>query len=213
MNQRWINRRNKSFGKKVEQAVAKYLGGERTPGSGAFKRSNRNLTGDVEVDDNLGYPFLKVECKGVSTRDSGGEEVYTLRRRVLDQAVAEADASREIGAVWVHWHLGQYAHDHVILHHRHLDRLINLAVAGSIDQQSVPSLVFAGQVQPGGEKSCTLRRLDLDVMLYQRQAARGLGYISIQWGDDQFYLIKSSDFKFLVDKAKIGSVIERRGGL
>ena len=109
------NNRNRNFGKAVEREVAALVGGERTPGSGAFKHSNRNLTGDVEVRDGLGRGLAKIECKGVSVITPSGERTFTLKRHVLDQAFQEADIQREIPVVWVHWHQGRYVDDAVIV--------------------------------------------------------------------------------------------------
>lgn len=114
-NRAEINNRNRQFGKAVERNVAKLVGGERTPGSGAFKQSNRNLTGDVEVRDNAGSGLAKFECKGVSTITPKGEKTFTLKKDVIDQAFKEAHDVREIPVVWIHWFENNYIEDHAII--------------------------------------------------------------------------------------------------
>lgn len=126
-----INNANRKFGRKVEQAVAKMTGGDRTPLSGAAKQSNRNLTGDVEVEDALGRPMLKIECKGTAGITPSGEKTFTLKKSVLDQMVEEADAASEIGCVWLHWKNGEYGKDdYVIVASRHFLQLLEWAKVG-----------------------------------------------------------------------------------
>ncbi len=110
-----INNQNRRRGKEYERAVAKLVGGERTPGSGAFKNSNRNLTGDVQVNDALGRGLCKIECKGVATISPKGAKTFTLKKTVLDQAFQEAKLQGEIGVVWIHFHGEDYLNDYVIL--------------------------------------------------------------------------------------------------
>lgn len=111
-----INQRNREFGKSIERNVAKLLEGERTPGSGAFKFSNRNLTGDVEVKDRGGRDFLKVECKGTSVITPSGKRTYTLQKDVIDQTLSEAVAAGELPMLWIHWESAEYGlEDHVIV--------------------------------------------------------------------------------------------------
>lgn len=110
-----INARNRQFGKSVERNVAKLVGGERTPGSGAFKLSNRNLTGDVEVRDNAGNGLAKFECKGVSVITPSGDKTFTMKKSVLDQAFSEAHAAHEIPIVFIHWFENDYLNDHAIV--------------------------------------------------------------------------------------------------
>ena len=114
-NRAEINARNRNFGKAVERNVAKLVGGERTPGSGAFKQSNRNLTGDVEVRDNAGNALAKFECKGVSVISPSGDKTFTLKKSVIDQTFNEAHAAHEIPVLWIHWFENQYMDDHAII--------------------------------------------------------------------------------------------------
>ena len=114
-NRKEINERNRNFGKAVERNVAKLVGGERTPGSGAFKQSNRNLTGDVEVRDNAGNGLAKIECKGVSVLTPSGEKQFALKKSVLDQTFKEARAVNEIPVLWIHWLDNQYIEDHAVI--------------------------------------------------------------------------------------------------
>src|SRR6478735_277456 len=140
------NKRNRDFGKAVERQVAKVVGGERTPGSGAFKNSNRNLTGDVQVNDELGRGLCKIECKGVSVISAKGEKTFTLKKSVLDQAFQEADKQGEIGLLWIHWFNGSYMEDDYVafmdnvgdayvMRSRHLVRLLDLAKIGAVVEE------------------------------------------------------------------------------
>ena len=67
----------KDKGSRVERLVAKELGTQRTVGSGAFKQSNKNLTGDMDVRDNEGKEFIKLEVKYSGTINTKGERSYT----------------------------------------------------------------------------------------------------------------------------------------
>lgn len=140
------NERNRRFGKDVERQVAKHVGGERTPGSGAFKFSNRNLTGDVQVNDAMGRGLCKIECKGVSIISAKGEKTFTLKKSVLDQAFQEADKQGELGVVWIHWLNGSYDNDDFVammddggdaylFRSRHFKRLIELAKLGAVVEE------------------------------------------------------------------------------
>jgi hypothetical protein len=117
-------------GDRVERMVAKNLGGSRTPGSGAIKDSNRNLTGDVEVPDALGRFFLKMEVKASGIISAKGEKNYSLSKKVLDQMFNEAEASKELGMLWIHFK-GQNIEDgYGIIQGKHLKELIELAKIG-----------------------------------------------------------------------------------
>jgi hypothetical protein len=139
------NKRNRNYGKDVERSVAKKVGGERTPGSGAFKFSNRNLTGDVQVNDALGRGLCKIECKGVSVISAKGEKTFTLKKSVLDQAFKEADVQGEIGVVWIHFLNNNYDEDFVafmdekgdayMIRSRHFVRLLDLAKLGAVVEE------------------------------------------------------------------------------
>jgi len=110
-----INRLNRGFGKSVERAVAKLVGGERTPGSGAFKTSDRNLTGDVAVWDAEGVGLAKIECKGTSTITPKGDKTFTMKKSVMYQTWFEAIAADELPILWVHWKNGDYLDDAVMV--------------------------------------------------------------------------------------------------
>jgi hypothetical protein len=139
------NKRNRNYGKDVERSVAKKVGGERTPGSGAFKFSNRNLTGDVQVNDALGRGLCKIECKGVSVISAKGEKTFTLKKSVLDQAFKEADVQGESGVVWIHFLNNNYDEDFVafmdekgdayMIRSRHFVRLLDLAKLGAVVEE------------------------------------------------------------------------------
>lgn len=89
----------KRSGTRVEREVAKKLGEKRTVGSGAFKQSNKNLTGDIDIHDNEGKPFVKLEVKYTGSVTTKGEKSYTLTTGVLDQMEKEAHEANELGAL------------------------------------------------------------------------------------------------------------------
>jgi hypothetical protein len=93
------NHINRQAGKRAEQRVAKDLGGERTPLSGAVKYSNRNLTGDVEVRNAKGRDFMKIEVKNTAQFTASGEKSFTIKLPVIEQCLKEAHEAHEIAAV------------------------------------------------------------------------------------------------------------------
>jgi hypothetical protein len=126
------NNLNRQFGKATERAVAKQVGGERTPMSGAIKHSNRNLTGDIEVKDAGGRDFLKIEVKATSTIDVKGDKMFTVRRSVLEQANKEAEEAGEIGCVVFHFKNDSHENNYYIWGAKHAVRIIELAKLGAL---------------------------------------------------------------------------------
>lgn len=94
-------------GRRVEKIVATKLGEKPTIGSGAFKQSNKNLTGDVDVRDNEGRDYIKLEIKATSAVNAAGEKTYSLQEKVLKQMEEEAHANRELGALVIHYKNGK----------------------------------------------------------------------------------------------------------
>lgn len=94
-------------GRRVEKVIATKLGEQPTVGSGAFKTSNKNLTGDVDVHDNEGRAYLKLEVKTTGAVNAGGDKTYSLNAKVLKQMEDEAHAAGELGALVVHYKNGQ----------------------------------------------------------------------------------------------------------
>ena len=93
-------------GERVEREVAKDLGAQRTVGSGAFKNSNKNLTGDVDVRDNEGRDYVKLEIKMTGATNAEGDKVYSLKEKVLKQCADEAHAAGELAGLVVHYKNG-----------------------------------------------------------------------------------------------------------
>lgn len=126
------NRVNRGFGKSIEREVAKLTGGSRVPGSGAFKQSVHNLTGDVEIFDDQGRVIMRVECKGTSAITPKGDKSFVLKKSVLDQAKKEAEATNVVGVVWVHWRDAEYKKDdYVIIPSAHFLQLVDWARTGA----------------------------------------------------------------------------------
>jgi hypothetical protein len=120
----------RASGNRVEKLVARNLGGERTIGSGAFKNTNHNLTGDVEVYDNEKRPFIKLEVKASGLLTAAGEKSFVMKRSVLDQMVKEADDAHELGALFLHFK-GQSVDDgFIVMSNKHFKELVELAKLG-----------------------------------------------------------------------------------
>jgi hypothetical protein len=124
----------RASGNRVERIVAKELGGTRTPMSGAVKQSNHNLTGDVEVNDNEGKPFLKLEVKYSGSITPKGEKSYTLTTGVLDQMEKEAHEAGELGALVLQFKGGK---KYAIIGFTDFGELIELAKLGRTIQKGI----------------------------------------------------------------------------
>lgn len=94
-------------GRRVEKIIADKLGEKRTVGSGAFKNTNKNLTGDVEVRDLDGRDYIKLEVKTTGAVNAKGEKTYSLQEKVLLQMQQEAELAGELGALVIHYKNGQ----------------------------------------------------------------------------------------------------------
>ena len=94
-------------GKRVEKIVATQLGEKPTVGSGAFKGGNKNLTGDIDVRDNDGRDWIKLEVKMTGAVNAGGDPVYSLNAKVLKQMEDEAHAAGELAGLVVHYKGGK----------------------------------------------------------------------------------------------------------
>lgn len=94
-------------GDRVERIVADTLGEKRTVGSGAFKNTNKNLTGDIEVRDAEGKEYMKLEVKMTGQINTKGERSYTLTMPVLEQMEKEAHDAHELGALVIYFKGGK----------------------------------------------------------------------------------------------------------
>lgn len=117
-------------GNRVERLVAQSIGGERTVGSGAYKHSNRNLTGDVEVRDNEGRDFLKLEIKASGTISAKGEKSYSIKQPELKQMKDEAEANKELGALIFHFKGESIENSWVIMPYSHFKEMVEDAKLG-----------------------------------------------------------------------------------
>lgn len=115
-------------GDRVERLVAKELGEKRNVGSGAFKNTNKNLTGDLDIHDNNGKAIIKLEVKYTGQIDTKGEKVYPLTTKVLEQMEKEAHDAGEIGALTLQFKGGKR---YEILQHDDFLKLVELARLGS----------------------------------------------------------------------------------
>lgn len=114
-------------GDRVEKIVARDLGEQRTVGSGAFKQSNKNLTGDIDIHDNEGKAFVKLEVKYSGTVTTKGEKCYTLTTGVLEQMEKEAHEAGELGALIVQFKRGKR---YAIVSWDDFHRMVELAKLG-----------------------------------------------------------------------------------
>lgn len=114
-------------GRRVERIVADKLGEKRTVGSGAYKNTNKNLTGDIEVRDNEGRDYIKLEVKTTGAVNAAGDKTYSLQEKVLKQMEDEANAARELGALVIHYKNGK---SYVVMPFDHWKRLVDDAKLG-----------------------------------------------------------------------------------
>lgn len=112
-------------GNRAERLVAKYVNGERVVGSGAYKYSNKNLLGDVDVWV-AARPYLKIEVKTTGRTGPSGP-VYSLPYLVLKQMREEAEQYNELGCVWVHYKNNRPQNDLVVFPHDHWIQFVNAA--------------------------------------------------------------------------------------
>lgn len=97
----------RAAGNRVEKKIADSLGEKRTVGSGAFKNTNKNLEGDVDIHDLEGRAYVKLEIKMTGQQNTKGEKVYSLSEKVLKQMEEEAHRAGELGALVVHYKNGK----------------------------------------------------------------------------------------------------------
>lgn len=122
-------------GDRVERMVAKQTGGQRNIGSGAFKNTNKNLEGDVDIPDADGRPLVKLEVKASGVISAKGERTYALSKSVLDQMVREAEMNKEIGALWLHFKGQTLEEGYLIMQARDWLRFLELAKLGASVQK------------------------------------------------------------------------------
>lgn len=122
----------RAAGNRVERIVAKELGEKRTVGSGAFKNTNKNLTGDIDVRDNEGQEFVKLEVKYSGIVNTKGEKTYPLTTTVLDQMEKEAHDAGELGALVLQFRGGRR---YAILSFDDFHNLLELAKLGRTQQK------------------------------------------------------------------------------
>ena len=118
-------------GDRVERMVAKEIGGSRNPGSGAFKNTNKDLTGDVSVNDADNKPLMKIEVKACGTLNTKGEKSYALSKAVLDQMVKEAEDGNQLGSLFLHFKGESLDDGYAIMLVRHWKQLLELAKLGA----------------------------------------------------------------------------------
>jgi len=114
-------------GDRVERLVAKELGGERVPMSGAAKNF---ATGDVEIKDANGRKFVKLEVKASGLISTSGEKSYILSKNVLDQMVQEAEKDGEVGALVIHFKNQPIEEGYTIMSTKHFKMFLEWAKLG-----------------------------------------------------------------------------------
>lgn len=116
-------------GDRAEREIGKLLGEKRTVGSGAFKNTNKNLEGDMDVRDKNGKEFIKLEIKYTGSLTTTGEKSYTLTEKVCKQMIEEAHAAGELGALVVHFKNGK---KFVLMEVNDWHKLVELARIGNV---------------------------------------------------------------------------------
>lgn len=117
-------------GARVERIVAKALGGERIPGSGAIKNSNKDLTGDVEIRDADNRPMLKLEVKASGEIHTSGSKSYSLQKKTLEQMLKEATDANQLGALLIHFKGDTLDQGYTIMSTRQFQELVEMAKLG-----------------------------------------------------------------------------------
>lgn len=126
-------------GNRAERTIAKQVGGDRVPGSGSIKNTNHNLKGDIEVKDDMGRQFVKLEVKLSGAVTSKGEKTFPLTKKIVEQAKKEAEEVGEIGAVVIRYKGDPETEGLVVMPLDHFTKLLNLAKAGNtLDRQTYP---------------------------------------------------------------------------
>lgn len=178
-------------GNRAERLVAKYIDGERVVGSGAYKFSNKNLLGDVDVWISA-RPYLKLEVKTTGRTGKAGP-VYAVPFKVLQQMKEEAEQYRELGCVWVHYKNNRTHNDLVVFPLDHWIKFVNAAhmesvfsdttLTGkkslSLSLNSVLSVLPSGGQHTIGVVQCSL---DVDGVVHS--------YVVVTGSDVQYALTK-----------------------
>jgi len=141
------------------------------------------LESDVRVSHKDSPEVLAlIECKGSSKISSKGDKLFTLKRKVLEQADSEAQISGGIPAVWVHWKGSDYQNeDFVLIPYRLLDRLQRY-----FDAKHVPQIV-----RPVGNKTFTLSKNYLDGIIKVDQVPV---FAKLEWEDTAYMIMTSQKF-------------------
>lgn len=103
----------RDVGNRAERTVAKYMDGQRVVGSGAYKHSNKNLLGDVDVRVN-NRDYLKIEVKTTGRTHPSKGMYYTVTSAVLNQMKREAEQYKQLGCLWIHFKGASPSADYVI---------------------------------------------------------------------------------------------------
>lgn len=114
------------MGNRAERLVAKYMDGQRVVGSGAYKHSNKNLLGDVDVRVN-NRDYLKIEVKTTGRTHEARGMFYTVTSPVLKQMKQEAEQYDQLGCLWVHFKGSSPSQDYVFFPILHLTHFIERA--------------------------------------------------------------------------------------
>lgn len=123
-------RKPKEVGKQAERQVAKKLGGSRIPASGAIKSGPHDLTGDVQIPDSAGRPYIKAEIKVCGTLDTQGRKSFRVTWEVVDQMIREAETAGQLGLLDVHFKGESYDHDLVVMRLSDFKQFLEDAKAG-----------------------------------------------------------------------------------
>lgn len=120
----------REVGKQAERQVAKKMGGERIPASGAIKTGPFDLTGDVQIKDADGRPYIKAEVKVCGTIDTQGRKSFRVTWEVVDQMIQEAEKSGQLGILDVHFKGESYDHDLIVMKAAHFRQFLEEAKVG-----------------------------------------------------------------------------------
>lgn len=175
-------------GNRAERLVAKYLDGERVVGSGAYKFSNKNLLGDVDVYLD-GRPYLKLEVKTTGRTHVKRGLYYTVPYLVLHQMETEAHQYHQLGCLWIHFKGSSPSSDYAIFPIADLYAFaegVTVELIGSPIQNGKSTPLFKRDLEqilyPGGLDSITCVELHVT-------ADQVTNYYGIVLGQDVKYVL------------------------
>jgi len=179
----------RDVGNRAERTVAKYMDGQRVVGSGAYKHSNKNLLGDVDVRVN-NRDYLKIEVKTTGRTHPSKGMYYTVTSAVLKQMQNEAEQYHQLGCLWLHFKGSTPSMDFVIFPEHHGIRYFQKA--GVYLVTNADSVV--------GKKSKILYKSELITMFptsdYNQVGGVHLGMVNPDGDYARYLIVRGDDVRY-----------------